>query len=166
MKKIKNNKKKDIEAKLFLFLLKLKEEKNKEYSSEECEKNVAYLFETKEEFKNYFLQNGVDNLSDDLLGLCKMKTTKKGTIIALKGLCDHLIRGYNNQKDSHNNSHNIDLPIEKRKTNGILDGLGRNSIEDIINDDKEYPEGVYRPVIGVFESNAEPKGPVLSRKKK
>ena len=45
MNKKQNKKKIDIEAKMFMYLLHLKEEKNKEYSFEECEKNIAYLFD-------------------------------------------------------------------------------------------------------------------------
>ena len=90
--------KRDIEAKLFMALLHLKEEKNKKYSVEECEKNIAYLFENYDEFKNYFKLNGFDDISDDLLETCRMKTTKKGIIIALKGLCDYAIRKHNSLK--------------------------------------------------------------------
>ena len=43
MSKKENKKKMDVEAKLFIALLHLKEEKNKNYSIEECEKNIAYL---------------------------------------------------------------------------------------------------------------------------
>lgn len=114
MSKIQNKKNIDIEAKLFMYLLHLKEEKNKEYSIEECEKNIAYLFDNYDEFKNYFLQNGFIDICDDLLDLCRMKTTKKGTIIALKRLCDYTIRQHNAL-----HYHNIDFTTE----NSILDNL-------------------------------------------
>lgn len=93
---MKNDKKKiDIEAKLFISLLHLKEEKNKEYSVEECEKNIAYLFDNYDEFISYFKTNGFLDISEDLLETCIMKTTKKGTVIALKGLCDYAITRHN-----------------------------------------------------------------------
>jgi len=95
MKKEKNKKKIDIEAKLFMSVLHLKEQKNKKYSSEECEKNIAYVFDDHDSFKSYFEINGFADISEDLLELCRMKTTKKGTVISLKGLCDHAIRRHN-----------------------------------------------------------------------
>ena len=79
----KNNKNKiDIEAKLFMFILKLKEEKNKQYSIEECDLKITYLFENYDEFRRYFLENGLVDMSDDFFNLCIMKKTRKGTIIA------------------------------------------------------------------------------------
>ena len=87
--------KRDLEAKLFMALLHLKEEKNKKYSVYECQTNIAYLFNDYEEFKSYFELNGFGDISDNLLELCRMKTTKKGTIIALKRLCDYAIRKHN-----------------------------------------------------------------------
>ena len=90
-----NEKKTDIEAKLFMLILHLKEELQKVYSPEECNKNIAYVFNNYNEFKSYFLLNGFIDISDDLLELCRMKTTKKGKIIALKGLCDYAIRKHN-----------------------------------------------------------------------
>ena len=95
-KNIKN--KKDIEVKLFMALLHLKEEKFKKYSVEECQTNIVYLFDNYEDFKNYFVSNGFDDIGDDLLETCRMKTTKKGTIIALKRLCDYAIRKHNYMK--------------------------------------------------------------------
>jgi len=159
MNKRQNKNKVDIEAKLFMYLLHLKEEKNKEYSFEECEKNIAYLFDDFGEFKNYFLQNGFTDIRDDLLDLCIMKTTKKGTIIALKGLCDYTIRQHNVL-----HSHNINSTTE----NSILDNLGRKGVETIINDPTPFPDGIYRPTIGIFPSDTESKdkNPILSKRKK
>ena len=92
MNKGKKQKKIDIAARLFMYILHLKEEKNKKYSIEECEKNIAYLFDSYDEFKSYFETNGFPGISEDLLETCRMKTTRKGTIIALKALCDYAIR--------------------------------------------------------------------------
>lgn len=97
----------DIEARLFMFVLHLKEEKNKKYSNDECEKNIAYLFDNYEEFKFYFEANGFPTISENLLETCRMKTTRKGTIIALKGLCDYAIR-------KHDLMH-MDSSIEEKK---------------------------------------------------
>lgn len=82
----------DIEAKLFIFILHLKEEKNQEYSIEDCETKLVYLFDNYDEFRSYFVTNGFSNISENLLEICTMKKTKKGTIIALKRLCDYAIR--------------------------------------------------------------------------
>ena len=54
MNKEQNKRKIDIEAILFMYILHLKEEKKKKYSSEECEKNIVYLFDNYDEFKSYF----------------------------------------------------------------------------------------------------------------
>lgn len=85
---------KDIESKIFMFIFHLKEQKNKKYSIEECEKNIVYIFNNDTEFESYFNENGIKDINRELLELCKMKTTKKGTIIALKALCDHTIKKY------------------------------------------------------------------------
>jgi len=115
MNKKENKRKIDIEAKLFIALLHLKEEKNKKYSIEECERNVAYVFENFEEFKTYFELNGFADISDDLLETCRMKTTKKGTIIALKGLCDYAIR-----KHALMQSHIADSQVQEKQRFDIL----------------------------------------------
>ena len=95
MDKAKNKDKIDIEARIFINVLHLKEEKNKEYSIEECEKNIVYLFDNFDEFRSYFETNCFHDINQDLLKICRMKTTKNGTIIALKGLCDYAIRQHN-----------------------------------------------------------------------
>ena len=85
-------KKFDLEAKLFIYLLRLEEEKNKEYSVSESDYHIVYVFEDEKEFRNYFINNGCNRASDDdFLSIFKMKITKKGSIIALKGLCDYAI---------------------------------------------------------------------------
>lgn len=81
----------DIEAKFFIFFLHLKEEKVKQYSDETCDENIVYVFNNYADFRLYFMQNGV-NISDELLDICKMKITKKGTVLALKKLCDYIIK--------------------------------------------------------------------------
>ena len=89
-------KKLDLEAKLFMYILKLKEEKEKNYSTDECEHNIAYVFENYKSFEDYFINNGVEPAySYGICDLCMMKRTKKGSIIALKGLCDYSISKLN-----------------------------------------------------------------------
>ena len=41
------------------------------------------------------------DISEDLLEICKMKTTKKGTIIALKRLCDYTIKSFLSIQESN-----------------------------------------------------------------
>lgn len=136
----KSNNKIDIEAYLFLTLFHLKEEKNKEYSAELCKKNIAYLFDDYDEFKNYFYQNGISDISDEIFDLSIIKTTRKGTIIALKGLCDHIIRRYNGLNNTE-----LESKIKVEKTSSILDSLGNNGINAIINDESPIEDVVYRP---------------------
>ena len=83
----------DIEVLLYLFIMEMKEEKKKEYSkSENCKANKAYVFNDYEEFKNYFIYNGIISIYDDsLLEQCILKQTKKGLIICMKKSCDQLI---------------------------------------------------------------------------
>lgn len=107
-------KKFDIEAQLFMFILRLKEEKNKEYSIGECDRHIAYVFEDYEEFRNYFINNGCTRAyDDDFLSLCRMKTTRKGSIIALKGLCDYAIT---RSMKSSSEFDICDMPEEKSKS--------------------------------------------------
>ena len=121
-------------------------------------KNIAYLFDNYDEFKSYFELNGLINIDKELLELCRMKTTKKGTIIVLKGLCDYAIRKHNAL-----HPHTIDPTTD----NSVLNNLGRKGVEAIIND-TTFPDSIYRPTIGIFPSDADSKekSPVLSKKKK
>lgn len=58
---------------VFMFILCLKEEKNKKYSIDECDKNIAYLFKNYDELKSYFIKNGVVDINKEILDLCIMK---------------------------------------------------------------------------------------------
>lgn len=104
----------DLEAKLYMFTLGLKEEKNKEFSFEECERNIAYIFNNYEEFKSYFLENGIDSFDSDIFNSCIMKITKKGTIISLKSLCDLAIKKYKTYISSNKND-NVKRLIKIKK---------------------------------------------------
>lgn len=91
MNKLKNI---DIEAKLFMWILHLDEVKSKNYSPIEPKHNKAYVFRDYEDLKAYFARNGAEKIDEEILDLCIMKETNKGTIISLKGICDHTIRSY------------------------------------------------------------------------
>lgn len=54
-------------------------------------KNKLYIFENYDDYCSYFVDTGIDNINDELLETCKLKTTKKGKVLALKGLCDYTI---------------------------------------------------------------------------
>lgn len=96
---MKNILKKDFEAKLLMLTSHFIEEENKTYSEEICDKNIVYLFKDNNEFEEYFLSNGINDISKELLELCKKKTTKRGTVIASKYLCDHIIKRYKMKKE-------------------------------------------------------------------
>lgn len=85
----------DLEAKAYMFILGMKEEQEKEYTDfSETPLKSAYVFKNNEEFKEYFVNNGAVDVSDGVLDLCKMKTTTKGSIVAMKKLCDRTICSY------------------------------------------------------------------------
>ena len=86
----------DLEALLLVSVLNLKVESNKVYS-ENCDTNLVYVFEDYNEYKNYFINNGFTNISDELLETCRMVITKRGSVIALKKLCDYTIRKHNKE---------------------------------------------------------------------
>lgn len=151
----KNNKNKvDMGAKLIMFILNLKEEKNKQYSHEECAINITYLFENYDEFKKYFLENGLVDVSDDFLNICIMQTTRKGSIIALKRLCDYAIREYKLKKsntisskedDSDKLEEDNDVQISLFGANGFYKlivsdyvTISSQKFDDIISSNKEF----------------------------
>lgn len=85
----------DLEAKAYMFILGMKEEQEKEYTDFlETSLKSAYVFKNNEEFKEYFVNNGTVDISDEILDLCKLKTTNKGSVIAMKKLCDSTICRY------------------------------------------------------------------------
>lgn len=58
---------------------------------------------------------------------------------------------------------------EHKRTNSILDNLGKKSVENIINDPTPFPDGVYRPMYNVFttqEEEKQEKGPTLVKRRK
>lgn len=87
----------DLEAKLYMRLLSLVEDKNKTYLPVDCDYNIVYVFNNYNEYKSYFLTNGLNNVSEEILERCVVSITKKGSVIALKNLCDRAIRRNNNK---------------------------------------------------------------------
>lgn len=92
-------KKIDIEAILYMIILNLKEEKNKNYSPNFSNRHAVYLFANNEELKAYFQENGIDDINNQLLDLCIFRKTKLGTIISFKEICDHTITRYKQEKE-------------------------------------------------------------------
>ena len=84
----------DIEAKIYMQLLSLVEDKDKKYLPVDCDYNIAYVFNNFNEYESYFENNGVTNVSEEVLRRCAVSVTKKGSVIALKNLCDRAIRRY------------------------------------------------------------------------
>ena len=77
---------------LVIYLFHLEHIKEKEYSSNKRKTNTdAYVFHCKDEYYNYFLANGVNLKNKELLDLAIFSELRNGDIIALKGLCDHII---------------------------------------------------------------------------
>ena len=97
-------KKLDLEAELFMLVLNLQEDKNKKYDgSFPKDYHITYVFENDEEYKEYFFNNGV--YDEELIEYCKLKTTRKGTVLALKGICNHYINICNDYPKSKKNRH-------------------------------------------------------------
>lgn len=96
----------DYEAKFLFFIFGLKEVKIKKYSYPLCKKNCAYLFNDLNEYSNYFTDNGVEQIDDELLELCRLKVTDMGSVIALKSLCDYVITEKLSIQSSNDHSNN------------------------------------------------------------
>ena len=82
----------NIEINFMKFLYNLKEEKTKEYTEGKVDDNIIYIFNNNDEYKEYFIKNGMNEINHDILEKCKFKQLKNGKIICLKGLCDHFIK--------------------------------------------------------------------------
>ena len=61
-------------------------------------KNI-YIFIDKEDLKKYFIDNGFNNISNDILEKLIIITTKQGYVVTSKEVCDYLITMY--KKDSN-----------------------------------------------------------------
>ena len=86
-------KKRDLTAELLIRRLRVKVEENKQYSAEDCYPWIVYVFENEEEYENYFISNGAPiAVNEEILSLCKLTSTRKGTVIAYKVLCDRAIK--------------------------------------------------------------------------
>ena len=82
----------DLEVFLFIESLKLKLEEDKVYSPSDVPLNLVYDFQSEEEFMNYFIENGLSNINLVSLNRYKLKMMSSGKVLALKKLCDSLIK--------------------------------------------------------------------------
>lgn len=82
----------DLEVFLFIESLKLKLEEDKIYSSSDVPLNLVYVFQNEEEFINYFIENGLSNINVVSLNRYKLKMMSSGKVLALKKVCDSLIK--------------------------------------------------------------------------
>ena len=102
----------DLDVLFLTCMLNLKEEKLKQYSTDKCDEHTVYVFSVYDEYKGYFISNNYQDVSDEILLQCKMLTTKKGSIIAIKGLCDYAI-------EEHNKT-NGNIPFDAIKHQSLL----------------------------------------------
>lgn len=56
----------------------------------DSKKNEVFVFRNYDEYKNYFLMY-LDNIEEDVIDLAIYTKGSKGQVIALKGLCEHII---------------------------------------------------------------------------
>ena len=80
----------DLKPNLFLFVTGVTIEKEKKYTIKRIENNVVYIFDSYDEFKNYFSKY-VKEVKEDVINQAIYTKSKKGAVVALKGLCDHII---------------------------------------------------------------------------
>ncbi len=107
----------DLEAKLYVFFADLLIAEEKKYSACECERSIVYIFHDYNEFKFYFIQNGVFHC-DEEINNCILRQTKKGSIIASKKYCDDVIKRFRIL-----NNLEIDRTINNRFDSALVRGL-------------------------------------------
>ena len=65
-------------------------DKKRQMYVKDSQKNEAYVFKDYDEYKRFFLMY-LDNIEDDVIDLAIYTRGSKGQIVALKGLCEHII---------------------------------------------------------------------------
>lgn len=82
----------DFETRLFLFVTGATIKKEKKYTIEEAKHNVVYIFDSYDDFIDYFLKYlEEDEINEYLIEETIYTISKRGAIVAFKGLCDSLI---------------------------------------------------------------------------
>lgn len=103
---------------IVLYLYNLNNIKEKLYSSHrDRTKKDAYVFHSKDEFYQYFLDNNVTIYNKDLLDLAIFSELRNGDVIALKNVCDYVIDRVNQMKKEDEVYFELFNPKQKIKTN-------------------------------------------------
>lgn len=103
------------------------EEKRRMYVKD-SKKNEVYIFKDYDEYKKFFLMY-LDNIENDVIDLAIYTKGSKGQIVALKGLCEHI--------------------IVKKKVNDFYNSITQEQIEEIHDKGKLTP----LEVVKLWESN-------------
>ena len=96
----------DLKTRLYLYITGVVVEKEKKYTIRAVNRNVVYIFNNYDEFKNYFKEYMID-VKEDLIDMAIYAKSKNGGVVALKGLCDHIIT------KSKIKNNNLDLTQEE-----------------------------------------------------
>lgn len=92
----------DFETRLFLFFTGATIKKEKKYTIEEAKHNVVYIFDSYDDFIDYFKKYlNEDEINQYIIDKAIYTTSKRGAIVALKGLCDHIITKTNRELKSN-----------------------------------------------------------------
>lgn len=82
----------DFKTWLYLFITGATIKKEKKYAIEEAKHNVVYIFDSYDDFIDYFKKYlNEDEINKSIINKAIYTTSKRGAIVALKGLCDHII---------------------------------------------------------------------------
>ena len=82
----------DFETRLFLFFTGATIVREKKYTAKEAKHNVVYIFDSYDDFIDYFKKYlNEDEINQYIIDKAIYTTSKRGAIVALKGLCDHII---------------------------------------------------------------------------
>jgi hypothetical protein len=98
-KEIKKSQKLDFKTWLYLYIthavrvdhpLVVEVEDKRTMHVKDSKKNEVFVFNNYEEYRNYYLMY-LDNIDDEVIDLAIYTRGSKGQIVALKGLCEHII---------------------------------------------------------------------------
>lgn len=93
------------------------EEKN-QMCVNDSKENEVYIFKDYDEYKKFFLMY-LDNIEDDVINLAIYTRGNKGQVVALKGLCEHI--------------------IVKKKVNDFYSSISQEQIDEIHSKGKLTP---------------------------
>lgn len=94
----------DFQTWLYLFVTGATIKKEKKYTIEEAKHNVVYIFDSYDDFIDYFKKYlNEDEINQYIIDKAIYTTSKRGAIVALKGLCDHIITKTNTNRKLKSN---------------------------------------------------------------